>query len=111
MTKLLDYYEVMQINRNADLETVHRVYHFMAARFHPDNRKTGDLERFLELGQAYQVLSDPARRAQYDATSAATDSEPMEIFELQDFIDGYEGEINRRLGVLGSALDSVPPPP
>jgi curved DNA-binding protein len=100
MTQELDYYEVLQINRNADMETVHRVYRFMATRFHPDNAKTGDLERFLLLRQAYQVLSDPGRRQQYDAASAAADSEPLEIFELQDFIDGTEGEINRRLGVL-----------
>jgi curved DNA-binding protein CbpA len=72
----------------------------MAARFHPDNRKTGDVERFLLLRQAYEVLSDPERRRQYDARSAEADSEPLDIFELQDFIDGTEGEINRRLGVL-----------
>lgn len=100
MTKPLDYYEVLQINRNADMETVHRVYRFMATRFHPDNRKSGDLERFLQLRQAYQVLSDPKKRAQYDATNVAADNEPLEIFELQDFIDGAEGEVNRRLGVL-----------
>ncbi len=100
MTQPLDYYEVLQISRNADLETVHRVYRFMATRFHPDNSKTGDLERFLLLRQAYQVLSDPVRREQYDAATAAADSEPLEIFELQEFIDGTEGEINRRLGVL-----------
>ncbi len=88
MTQELDYYEVLQINRNADMETVHRVYRFMATRFHPDNAKTGDLERFLLLRQAYQVLSDPGRRQQYDAASAAADSDPLEIFELQDFIDG-----------------------
>jgi curved DNA-binding protein CbpA len=100
MSQPLDYYEVLQINRNADTETVQRVYRFMAARFHPDNRKTGDVERFLLLRQAYDVLSDPGRRAQYDAKSAAADGQPLDIFELQDFIDGAEGEINRRLGVL-----------
>jgi curved DNA-binding protein CbpA len=100
MSGPLDYYEVLQINRNADTETVRRVYRFMAARFHPDNRKTGDVERFLLLRQAYEVLSDPERREQYDAKSAAADSEPLDVFELQDFIDGAEGEINRRLGVL-----------
>ena len=95
-----DYYEVLQINRNADMETVQRVYRFMASRFHPDNRKTGNAERFLQLRQAYEVLSDPERRKQYDARSAEADNEPLDIFELKDFIDGAEGEINRRLGVL-----------
>ena len=68
-----DYYEVLQINRNADAETVQRVYRFMAARFHPDNSKTGDIERFLLLRQAYEVLSAPELRAKYDAKSAAAD--------------------------------------
>jgi hypothetical protein len=100
MSEPIDYYEVLQISRNADMETVQRVYRFMAARFHPDNRKSGDVERFLLLQQAYEVLSDWERREQYDAQSAAADSEPLDIFELRDFIDGTEGEINRRLGVL-----------
>jgi hypothetical protein len=100
MSEPLDYYETLQISRNADAETVQRVYRFMAARFHPDNSKTGDVERFLLLRQAYDVLSDPELRAKYDAMSDAADAEPLGIFELQDFIDGAEGEINRRLGVL-----------
>ena len=95
-----DYYEVLQISRNADAETVQRVYRFMAARFHPDNSRTGDIERFLLLRQAYEVLSDPEVRAKYDARSGEADSVPLDIFELQDFIDGTEGEMNRRLGVL-----------
>ena len=54
-----DYYEVLQISRNADVETIHRVYRIMAARFHPDNPRTGDTETFLVLRRAYQVLGDP----------------------------------------------------
>ena len=100
MSGPIDYYEVLQINRNADAETIHRVYRFMAARFHPDNTTSGDLERFLLLRQAYETLSDAARRAQYDSSDAASDTEPLPIFALRDFIDGAEGEINRRLGVL-----------
>ena len=95
-----DYYEVMQISRHADTETIHRVYRIMAARFHPDNPKTGNLERFLALRQANQVLSDPEQRAKYDADRLIHEAAPLVIFELKDFVDGIEGEINRRLGVL-----------
>jgi hypothetical protein len=95
-----DYYEVMQISRQADSETIHRVYRMMALRLHPDNARSGDLERFLLLRRAYRVLSDPAARARYDAAHLGTDSEPLPIFELRDFVDGMEGEVNRRLGVL-----------
>ena len=95
-----DYYEVLQVSRNADMETIHRVYRIMAARFHPDNTKTGDAERFHQLTRAYRVLSDPARRVQYDAALLSHDVEPLPVFQLKDFVDGVDGEINRRLGVL-----------
>jgi curved DNA-binding protein CbpA len=95
-----DYYEVLQISRKADLETVHRVYRMMATRFHPDNPRTGNTETFLLLKRAYQVLSDPARRAIYDSTRQIEDQGPLPIFELKEFVYGLTGEVNRRLGVL-----------
>jgi curved DNA-binding protein len=95
-----DYYEVLQISRHADIETIHRVYRIMAARFHPDNPRTGNTDTFLLLKNAYEVLADPERRAKYDQTRVVEDEGPLPIFELQDFVYGLQGEINRRLGVL-----------
>ena len=63
----VDYYEVLQISPNADPDTVHRVYRLLAQRFHPDNQNTGDVGRFRLLTDAYVVISNPERRAQYDA--------------------------------------------
>ncbi|PYQ71046.1 MAG: molecular chaperone DnaJ [Acidobacteria bacterium] len=63
-----DYYEILQISSNAEPETVHRVYRLLAQRFHPDNSETGNDARFRELTEAYDVIADPARRAQYDVT-------------------------------------------
>lgn len=65
-----DYYEVLQISPNAEPETVHRVYRLLAQRFHPDNQETGSEARFRELTQAYEVLSEPERRAKYDVVHA-----------------------------------------
>lgn len=95
-----DYYDVLQISPKADMETIHRVYRIMAVRFHPDNPETGDIEEFLRLKTAYGVLSDPDRRAEYDALRLSRQSTPMPIFELKDFVTGVEAEANRRLGVL-----------
>jgi curved DNA-binding protein CbpA len=95
-----DYYDILQISPGAEFETVHRVFRIMAARFHPDNPETGDVEQFLRMKEAYAVLSDPARRAEYDAQRACRDAGPMPIFELKDFVTGVEAEHNRRLGVL-----------
>jgi len=71
-----DYYEVLQISRKADIETIHRVYRMMATRFHPDNPVTGSTETFLPLKRAYQVLADPQRRTQYDGTRLIEDQGP-----------------------------------
>lgn len=100
MTPETDYYEVLQISRNADIETIHRVYRMMAARFHPDNPRTGDTELFLRLKHAYEVLSDTGRRARYDACHQLEQEAPLPIFELKDFVHGLRGEMNRRMGVL-----------
>lgn len=65
-----DHYETLQISPNAEPETVHRVYRLLAQRFHPDNQETGSEARFRELTEAYEVLSDPERRAKYDVGHA-----------------------------------------
>ena len=61
-----DFYEVLQVNPNAEPDTIQRVYRLMARRFHPDNQKTGDDTRFQALQEAYRTLSDPPLRAEYD---------------------------------------------
>jgi curved DNA-binding protein CbpA len=70
LDEAIDYYEVLQISPSAEPETVHRVYRLLAQRFHPDNADTGNDARFRELTEAYQVLSDPERRAKYDIVHA-----------------------------------------
>jgi curved DNA-binding protein CbpA len=64
-----DYYEVLQVSDSAETETINRVYRIFAQRYHPDNRETGNEARFREITEAYHVLSNPERRAQYDATN------------------------------------------
>lgn len=62
----LDYYELLQVSSSADPDTIHRVYRFLAQRFHPDNQETGNESRFRTIHEAYSTLSDPERRARYD---------------------------------------------
>jgi hypothetical protein len=94
------HYEFLQISPNAQPETIRRVYRFLATRFHPDNTETGDPEKFVLLNQAFEVLSDPERRAEYDAKLRSKQPRPDPAFESVDFLDGIEGEVNRRLAVL-----------
>jgi len=100
MMEIPDYYEFLQISPNADPDTIHRVYRFLAVRLHPDNPDTGDAPKFFLLTQAYDVLSNPERRAEYDATRKNEVSPPVPLSTWVDFMDNIEGELNRRLAVL-----------
>ena len=100
-TEVPDYYEFLEISPTATQETIHRVYRFLAARYHPDHAETGDLEKFALLTSAYKVLSDPKRRAEYNSARAMNPCpfrDPMS--STIDFMDQVEGDLNRRLGVL-----------
>jgi curved DNA-binding protein len=62
-----DYYKVLALTRNATQEEVKRAYRKLARKFHPDvNRDPTAEARFKEIGEAYEVLSDPEKRAAYD---------------------------------------------
>lgn len=64
-----DYYSILGIFRDATQEEIKRAYLLAAQRLHPDkNVAAGETELFLETQQAYEVLSNPTRRSQYDAT-------------------------------------------
>jgi molecular chaperone DnaJ len=68
MTKKRDYYEVLGVTRTVSVEEVKRAYRKLAVKFHPD-KNPGDPEaeeKFKELGEAYDVLIDPDKRASYD---------------------------------------------
>jgi curved DNA-binding protein len=62
-----DYYEVLGVPRSADAEQIQQAFRTLARRHHPDvNKDPSAEERFKELNEAYQVLSDPKTRARYD---------------------------------------------
>ncbi|MGE5224867.1 MAG: DnaJ C-terminal domain-containing protein [Omnitrophica WOR_2 bacterium] len=63
-----DYYKILGVERKASEEDIKRVYRKLALKYHPD-RNPGDKkaeEKFKEINEAYQVLSDPTKRARYD---------------------------------------------
>jgi curved DNA-binding protein len=62
-----DYYEVMGVARDASADEIKRAYRRLARKYHPDVSKEKDAEaRFKEVGEAYEVLRDPEKRAAYD---------------------------------------------
>jgi curved DNA-binding protein len=97
---MIDYYEFLQISPHADVDTIHRVYRYLAARLHPDNPESGDPEMFRLLRTAFDTLSNPVRRAEYDAVCRREAMEVQPLSDSVDFMDSVEGELNRRVAVL-----------
>jgi curved DNA-binding protein CbpA len=96
----VDHYETLQISANAEPETIHRVYRLLAQRFHPDNKETGNATRFRELTEAYEILSDPERRAQYDVTHQQFVRERWKVVEGKDVDVDFRSEQIARLTLL-----------
>src|SRR5713101_10131976 len=61
-----DYYKILGVDRTADAKTIKSAYRRLARKHHPDVAKGKDGERFREINEAYEVLSDPEKRRRYD---------------------------------------------
>ena len=63
-----DYYKILGLDKTADKEQIRKSYRKLAKKYHPDVSKEANAEaRFKEVKEAYEVLSDPAKRSEYDA--------------------------------------------
>jgi molecular chaperone DnaJ len=85
-----DYYEVLGITRDADGKAIKEAFRELAMQYHPDRNKAPDAEeKFKEIAEAYAVLSDPKKRAQYDRGGFAgvADFSPEDLFGGIDFGD------------------------
>ena len=115
--KFKDYYEIFGIERTATQDEIKRAYRKLARKYHPDVSKESDAEaRFKEVGEAYEVLKDPEKRAAYDQMGSkwkgGQDFEPPpnwdQGFEYSgrnggdDHSDFFEALFGRRARAAGS---------
>lgn len=94
-----DYYETLGVSRDADETEIKKAYRQLALQYHPD-RNPGDKqseERFKEVGEAYSVLSDPEKRAQYDRFGTVGTMGGFDVSDLgfggvfEDLLEGFFG--------------------
>ncbi len=84
-----DYYEVLGVVRDADAKAIKNAFRELALRYHPDRNKASDAEaRFKEIAEAYAILSDPKKRADYDARGFAG----VSGFSREDLFGGINFE-------------------
>jgi len=86
-----DYYEILGVPRNASDEQIKKAFRRLAFQYHPDhNCEAGAEERFKEINEAYEVLSDAEKRASYDRYGRVATSD---LYGFEDFSFGGLGDI------------------
>ncbi|MAZ56681.1 molecular chaperone DnaJ [bacterium] len=103
-----DYYKVLGVQKGASKDEVKKAFRKLAGQYHPD-KKTGDEAKFKEISEAYAVLGDDKRRAEYDAYGQSfAGSGGFQGFNWGDFQSGngagFEFDINDIFGGFGDVF-------
>lgn len=109
-----DYYKILGVKKEASEEEIKKAFRKLAHAHHPD-KSGGDEQKFKEASEAYAVLSDKKKRAQYDAygsagpgASGAGGFNPSDFgFDFSGFGAGPGGGVNFDAGDLGDILSSI----
>lgn len=107
-TQKQDYYEVLGVPRDADTKAIKGAYRKLAFKYHPDrNKDTGAEETFKEISEAYAVLKDPKKRAEYDARGyeGVSGFSPEDLYGNIDLNDLFGGGDFARAGGFGAGDD------
>lgn len=92
-----DYYEILGVNRGASKEEIKKAFYKLAHKYHPD-KKGGNEEKFKEVNQAYQTLSDDEKRSKYDQFGSSYENMGgaqggyggFEGFDFSNFAGGFQ---------------------
>jgi hypothetical protein len=98
--KFEDYYETLGIDPKSSSDTVQQAYLKLAQQFNPGNLETGNQEKFEAVTRAYEVLSDPAARREFDKIKGIGEEEGPPRFSGPGFFDALGRETVLRAAVL-----------
>ncbi len=101
-----DYYAVLGLSKSADAATIKKTYRNLARELHPDKTK-GDKkleDRFKEVSEAYEILSDDKKRAEYDEARSLYESG---AFRQQGFGGGFTGDFNDLFSSGGDIFSAI----
>lgn len=87
---MVDYYKVLGVDKNFSDDEIKKAYRELAHKYHPD-KTGGDEAKFKEINEAYQVLSDKTKRAQYDQFGQTFDGDQSSGAGGQGDFSGFEG--------------------
>ena len=96
-----DYYKILGVPEDASEEEIKKAYRRLALKYHPD--RGGDEEKFKEINEAYQVLSDDKKRAQYDQFGTAFEDAQAGAGGFSGF-SGFSLWSERRISFISLAL-------
>ncbi|KAL3735074.1 chaperone protein DnaJ [Eucalyptus grandis] len=91
LSKPKDYYKILEVDYDASEDAIRSNYIRLALKWHPDKQKGQDdaTSRFQEINEAYQVLSDPAKRREYDTKGMSH----VYDYNIVDYLNRYKGLI------------------
>ena len=119
MTELKDYYHILGVDKTSSPDEIKKAYRKLALRYHPD-RNPGDKnaeDRFKLISEAYAVLINPSKRAQYDRSQPAADETRAEAgqgwkgnaaVEPADHLELARGWHDRGASILGGCCGTTP---
>ena len=107
-----DYYKILNVDRNADAQSIKKAYKKLAMKYHPDvNKKQDAEEKFKQLTEAYAILSDDKKRREYDmhgykSIGRFSQEEILKTVNLDNIFKGvkFVAELERDYGLVSGVI-------